>query len=284
MRRKCFGVLMILPLLAASFSWGACPAGQREDAVLVRRSAEILRQAYPEFPFSLVNEEGCFILRHAKGPAVMLHDGVQRSDEALQDNPSVVDSFTPVYPLGHEGRYPAQGQDPGRARNVSLLKALYGETRQEVEAQLVDVPFLGGTVRFSSRHGAAKALERVAQRLAAYMQENPKDAAWLKPVAGHYYWRTIAGTGRLSAHSFGIAVDLNSQKGLYWQWKPGAPLLESTRQSYPQAVVDIFESEGFVWGGKWAHFDFMHFEYRPEILIFAQRYGKVRQAPPEPAK
>ncbi|NUM57423.1 MAG: M15 family metallopeptidase, partial [Bdellovibrionaceae bacterium] len=27
-----------------------------------------------------------------------------------------------------------------------------------------------------------------------------------------------------------------------------------------------FESEGFIWGGKWNHYDTMHFEYRPELF------------------
>ncbi|MDR1839603.1 MAG: M15 family metallopeptidase, partial [Treponema sp.] len=36
----------------------------------------------------------------------------------------------------------------------------------------------------------------------------------------------------------------------------------------PQKVIKIFETYGFIWGGKWLFFDTMHFEYRPEILIF----------------
>jgi peptidoglycan L-alanyl-D-glutamate endopeptidase CwlK len=31
--------------------------------------------------------------------------------------------------------------------------------------------------------------------------------------------------------------------------------------------VTIFENHGFIWGGKWYHFDTMHFEYRPELLV-----------------
>jgi hypothetical protein len=34
----------------------------------------------------------------------------------------------------------------------------------------------------------------------------------------------------------------------------------------PYEIVDIFEKQGFIWGGKWYHFDTMHFEYRPELL------------------
>jgi len=31
-------------------------------------------------------------------------------------------------------------------------------------------------------------------------------------------------------------------------------------------IIDIFERRGFIWGGKWSHYDTMHFEYRPELL------------------
>ena len=34
----------------------------------------------------------------------------------------------------------------------------------------------------------------------------------------------------------------------------------------PKAVIEAFESEGFIWGGKWTLWDNMHFEYRPELL------------------
>jgi peptidoglycan LD-endopeptidase CwlK len=31
-------------------------------------------------------------------------------------------------------------------------------------------------------------------------------------------------------------------------------------------IVAIFEKHGFIWGGKWYHYDTMHFEYRPELM------------------
>ena len=34
----------------------------------------------------------------------------------------------------------------------------------------------------------------------------------------------------------------------------------------PQNLIDIFEKHGFIWGGRWYHYDTMHFEYRPEVL------------------
>jgi peptidoglycan LD-endopeptidase CwlK len=42
--------------------------------------------------------------------------------------------------------------------------------------------------------------------------------------------------------------------------------VEAMRNSYPQEIVELFEKHGFIWGGKWSHFDLMHFEYRPEVL------------------
>jgi hypothetical protein len=38
------------------------------------------------------------------------------------------------------------------------------------------------------------------------------------------------------------------------------------RNRMPMEIVEIFEKHGFIWGGKWGHFDTMHFEYRPELL------------------
>ena len=35
-------------------------------------------------------------------------------------------------------------------------------------------------------------------------------------------------------------------------------------------IARIFERHGFIWGGKWYHYDTMHFEYRPELLRAAR--------------
>ena len=77
----------------------------------------------------------------------------------------------------------------------------------------------------------------------------------------------VAGSSRQSAHSWGVAIDLNTRFSDYWQWEghrefaPGIPY----RNRIPQAVVWAFEQQGFVWGGRWYHHDTMHFEYRPEL-------------------
>ena len=35
-------------------------------------------------------------------------------------------------------------------------------------------------------------------------------------------------------------------------------------------IVRIFEKHGFIWGGRWYHYDTMHFEYRPEMIAIAK--------------
>jgi hypothetical protein len=67
--------------------------------------------------------------------------------------------------------------------------------------------------------------------------------------AGCYYPRFIAGSTKLSNHSFGLALDLNvpgNQRGTVGEMDRG--------------VVAIFKHWGFGWGGDWGYTDPMHFE------------------------
>ncbi|MES0403835.1 MAG: M15 family metallopeptidase, partial [Hyphomicrobium sp.] len=53
----------------------------------------------------------------------------------------------------------------------------------------------------------------------------------------------------------------------YWrQAKPGTDGTYAYKNKIPMEIVRIFEKHGFIWGGKWHHYDTMHFEYRPELL------------------
>jgi hypothetical protein len=86
------------------------------------------------------------------------------------------------------------------------------------------------------------------------------------PIAGTYNCRAVTDTGQPSPHGYGIAIDLNPVFSDYWYWRPhGGRILYRNRM--PQEIVTIFEKHGFIWGGKWYHFDTMHFEFRPELLL-----------------
>ena len=110
----------------------------------------------------------------------------------------------------------------------------------------------------------AQALKAVVREINALPTRIKKR---VKQTAGAFNWRKIAGTKRLSAHSFGIAVDIGGKNGNYWRWDIKTPSEKiKYKNRIPLEVVEIFERHGFIWGGKWYHYDTMHFEYRPELL------------------
>ena len=69
-------------------------------------------------------------------------------------------------------------------------------------------------------------------------------------------------------HAYGAAIDINTEYSAYWRWskrsKDGHYVWTN---QIPEEIVAIFERHGFIWGGRWYHFDTMHFEYRPELLV-----------------
>ena len=81
------------------------------------------------------------------------------------------------------------------------------------------------------------------------MQAGLADEIHPEEFAGCYYPRFIAGSTKLSNHSFGLALDLNvpgNQRGTVGEMDRG--------------VVAIFKEWGFGWGGDWGYTDPMHFE------------------------
>jgi hypothetical protein len=102
------------------------------------------------------------------------------------------------------------------------------------------------------------------------LEELPSDLSnfGLKPGGG-YNWRTIAGTSQISSHSFGSAFDIRPDFNYYWRAhmkENGGHLIY--RSNTPLPIVALFEKYGFIWGGRWYHYDSMHFEYRPELLLY----------------
>jgi hypothetical protein len=89
---------------------------------------------------------------------------------------------------------------------------------------------------------------------------------FLVPSSGTYTCRVIAGTTQRSMHAYGAAIDINAAQADYWRWPLVPAGTINYRNHVPFEIVDIFEKHGFIWGGKWYHFDTMHFEYRPELL------------------
>ncbi len=164
-------------------------------------------------------------------------------------------------------RYPREAltgvptTDPGRTRHEPLFLKLYGADKAAVRGTLATVVWMPKTVgrklKVTARHGVAARLQKVSDeldQLPAPIRQIVAD------TSGTFVWRKIRGTDRLSMHSFAIAIDVGVPNADFWKWR------KTYRNRIPLEVVAIFEKHGFIWGGKWLHFDTMHFEYRPELL------------------
>ena len=217
------------------------------------------------------------------------HFDLSNGDEFIQqlNTVDISDILLQSYPFG-ETKVPEFNSnfDPGRFRNDTLLQATYGSDFDEVEKNLIPVKVGSFKIQFNKNNGAAAALE------AALKEIQSNDAVWKKftterSFAGSFVRRFIAGTKRMSAHSYAVAVDFtpkDESKDTYWKWnakcKPNSTCKKASEgdesnlmlvppkkfDTMDWQVVKAFEHHGFVWGGKWNHYDTMHFEYRPEFL------------------
>ncbi|WP_297227748.1 M15 family metallopeptidase [uncultured Desulfovibrio sp.] len=230
---------------------------------------QCLRRSYPQLHCLRADTEGRLWLELADGRRV-LYDGGQPF-AAGQWDVDVRASMAQPYPLDPQRPSTPSGVSPGRWRSYALLRTLYGSSAAAIRPRLRTGMFFGQAVRMEAQ--ALAALQRVEARLAPIVASQPQLRSYLKS-AGGFHWRGIAGeNGRLSPHSFGIAIDLSPRKAPYWRWSRVFP--HPLQASYPEAIVTAFEAEGFVWGGKWHEYDIMHFEYRPEILCKARTTSQV---------
>ena len=163
------------------------------------------------------------------GSRMIYDDGIKRTIEEMHQEQDVEEIFFLDY---DKTIYPPPyGYDPGRYRCAAFFGKIYGDTSEEVVKNLVYVnwcPKHGGKpLLFTSVTGAAEALQRVSDEL-----------------------------------------DHESHRSHYWRWSyPRAHEYDEIKyyNTFNMKVVEIFERHGFIWGGRWYHFDTMHFEYRPEM-------------------
>ncbi len=251
---------------ALGLLFAAVASAALHDADALQRLVE----AYPEL---LVPTGKPNTVLWKDGTEMVFDDGVRKSDfEDLLNRASLKDQMAMPYPRSWPSGAPNVNVDPGRVRNEAFFRKMYGDTAEEVESNLVTVAWFGGeSVAFTRVNGAADALRKVRDDLDKGSAEVQQYVS--KPM-GTFHWRTIAGTKRLSMHSFGIAVDFQFPQKVYryWKWDVSAP---GEQPAYPATILDdaalrqvvaVFERHGFIWGGKWFHYDTMHFEYRPELI------------------
>ena len=146
--------------------------------------------------------------------------------------------------------------------------------REEAYIRQTSVRFLGHSLQV--HYEITPALARVQQRILETAETDASVRAWKDNIDRMYgwVWRNIGGTQSRSFHAYGIAIDIMPRvtggRAVYWRWAgPDWMTIPHERRYHPpDVVIQAFESFGFIWGGKWPVFDTIHFEYRPELLLY----------------
>jgi hypothetical protein len=227
-------------------------------------SMDDLLRAYPD---ALAGFDGAKLIWR-DGTRMPADDG--RPDKSMEEqlrNGSILDQLRLPYNAGAPLLPPPQ-QDPGRVRNRAFFDKMYGDCRLgQVTPKLVPVVWLSNTwghvVRITSVNGVDRELAAISRDLDELPAEDKK---YLYPLGGTYACRSVADTGQTSMHAWGAAIDINAAFSDYWLWHRANGGIAAYANRIPAEVVAVFERHGFIWGGRWAHYDTMHFEYRPELL------------------
>lgn len=227
--------------------------------------AKKLVQTYPNFLEKYENNQIIW-----KDSTKMQYDDgrLNKSFDKLLNQPDVQDMMSFTYPLGQNYKIPKSKEDDvGRIRYGPLLKKMYGKNIEDVRKNLVYINWLPNYVNekvlVTSVNQVNIHLQEVSKDLEQLLKTKPQYLEYLKDIGGTFNWRTIDKSERLSPHCFGISIDINASQSNYWKWTG----LEIYQNRIPMEIVEIFEKHYFIWGGKWYHYDTMHFEFRPEYFV-----------------
>jgi D-alanyl-D-alanine carboxypeptidase len=253
--RRIFLSLIILLTAVCTFAQSTIPGNVKK-----------LIKCYPDFITGFASNHLIF----KDGTKLLWDDGIKnKSFKDLLEKPDLKDMFTQQYMTGALKSHPAKNFDPGRVRNEAFFIKMYGSTEKEVRQHLTEIAWcpklVGQKITVTKINGIDKKLAQISKEL----DEHPELKKYLTHIGGTFTWRNINGTNRHSMHSFGMTIDINTAYSDYWQWSCKCANEDAAityKNRIPQVIVDIFEKYGFIWGGKWCHFDTMHFEYRPELI------------------
>lgn len=241
----------------------------------IKRDLLILMLSYPDYINTIEkNSNGNIYILMKDGKKILYDDFKSKSNEDKFVNPDIQDILEEPYPLDSISKVMDANKDPGRVRHYGLLGSVYGESKETIEKNLIYVDTYYGSVMFNKSNDAAANLKRALDEVGSLTKSIPKISNFVTPLSGTYNYRVIQDTGLLSPHSYGIAIDLNRNDSDYWKWV-SREKGDIRIASYPKELVKVFEKYGFVWGGKWSHFDILHFEYRPEVVLKAKYFGNI---------
>lgn len=251
----------------------------KEYNKIMKQDILTLMIAYPNFVKDIVKENDKVYCIMASGKKILYDDKKVKTHDEKLSNADLQDTLEQIYPLNMINNVMDKNFEPGRIRNYDLLNEIYGSSKYTIEKNLTPLKYGYTNYLFNSKNNANISLENTLKEIMPLAQSRNDVASILYPASGTYNYRIISGTGRLSAHSYGIAIDLKSDPRDYWKWS--TPEKGKTRLlEYPKELVEAFENNNFVWGGKWGHFDILHFEYRPEIILKAKYFNNSSSEKP----
>ena len=170
----------------------------------------------------------------------------------------------------------ASNRKNGSGTSMFLFDYIYDAPNQiRIEEHIKTIRFLNHRTKVHER--ILEPLKNVERKILEIAETDEDVKIFVNKIKSTdaYYWRQIAGTNRKSFHSLGIAIDILPVKitgEMFWSWtkekNPDSWMLTpfSSRWTPPEKVIEAFEEEGFIWGGKWMIWDNMHFEYHPELM------------------
>ncbi len=225
-----------------------------------------LQKAYPDLITDV--KENAIVFND--GTEMIYDDGMAKTMTEKLENPDLEDMMQMNYPKGNIG-VPDTTHEAGRIRVDTFFKKIYGCDEAKIRSNLKYVNWLSYG---DYRHVKMNRINNVHIQIGKVAKEleklPPSFHKYFYKIAGTFSWRTVHDKPRLSPHSFGIAIDLNTKYSSYWDWDDAFGRQMKYKNEMPWEIVEIFEKHGFIWGGKWYHYDTMHFEYRPELLVSIQ--------------
>ncbi len=177
--------------------------------ITMKQDILTLMMAYPEFITGVEkSEEGKVFVITASGKKILYDDKESKDFNGKMDNADLQDILEDIYPLTMPDKLLDINRDPGRFRNYILLNEVYGGSEREVSSNLISVPAPYKNYQFNKNNGAAESLKKAMEELKQLSLGNGAVSSLLNPINGTFNYRVISGTGKLSPHAYGIAIDV----------------------------------------------------------------------------
>lgn len=155
--------------------------------------------------------------------------------------------------------------DAGSVNSSERMKWLFPSGVPKTEGELkaymttISVPVINVDGKKSNR--SLTVHKKLAQEITAIFEEMVEMGFPVNSAGGYNYRNMASGTGSLSHHAYGVAIDINASDN------PAIYQSGSVDKNSPyyinSNVVALWKKHGFYWGGDWSrdYYDPMHFTY-----------------------